>query len=411
MSREYDITLFGATGFTGKLVAEALAQSDDVKDGRVRLALAGRNQSKLEGVRASLPADIQKKVAIEVADSKDAAALATLAEKSKVICTTVGPYLRYGQALVAACAEAGTHYCDLTGEPPFIRHSIDLHHERAQQTGARIVHCCGFDSIPSDIGTRMLQEHAIANHGGPCTKVRFYMGRVSGGFSGGTAHSLLEVMEQAKEKEVRRIMSDPYSLVPDGKRGPDKRDRFDVKYDDVVDGWVGPFLMGPVNERVVRRTNHLLDYRYSDTFSYREAMRTGRSFKSRMTASGIKAGLGAVVGMGAFGPTRKLLEKMLPAPGEGPDEAARERGFFEVHIHGWIDDGTHLEAFVRGEKDPGYGETAIMLSQSALCLADTDALDGRDDLSGPGVTTPGAAMGPVLEERLRAQGMTFEMRS
>lgn len=409
-ARTYDVVLFGATGFTGQLVARALAETEEVQRKRVRIALAGRNQKKLEAVLETLDANVRADVAIEIADSNDVDSLTALAKNTRVVCTTVGPYLAYGLPLVAACAKAGTHYCDLTGEPPFIRESIDRHHVEAQASGARIVHCCGFDSIPSDIGTRMLQEAAIAATGTACAKVRFYLGRMSGGFSGGTAHSMIGMFEAAKDKNVRRILSDPYSLVPDGKRGPDRGDRFSVRYDEVVDGWVGPFVMGPVNERVVRRTNALLDYRYGEDFSYAESMRFGRSFKSRMKANAMKAGLGAVVGLGATGPTRKLLAKVLPAPGEGPSLEQREAGFFEIHIHGNHENGSHFEAFVRGEKDPGYGETAKMLSQAALCLADTGALDSVPGGSAPGVTTPGAAMGPVLQQRLVDQGMTFEMR-
>ena len=399
MSRDYDIVLFGATGFTGALTAIEIANSDEVKSG-LRFAIAGRNQEKLEAVAKTCG-----NPPIEIVDATDEKALRALAEKTGVIVTTVGPYLRHGLPLTKACAAAGTHYADLTGEPPFIRNSIDANHVVAKETGARIVHCCGFDSIPSDLGTLVLQEAAIAD-GGPCDVVRYTLMAARGGVSGGTAQSMLEIMQAAaKDPAARKAMSDPYSLVPDGVRGKDRGEGFSVRYDDDVKGWVGPFFMAPINTRIVRRSNHLLGQKYGDDFRYREQMRTGRGLKGRAAAKGLQLGLGAMMATMSTGPGRAIASKVLPSSGTGPNEAAREAGFFTAQVHGHrTSDGAHFEAVVKGHKDPGYGGTAIMLSHSALCLAaDTLHSDG-------GVTTPAAAMGDKLVARLRAAGMELSAR-
>jgi len=398
MNRDFDIVLFGATGFTGALTATALAESAEVKGG-LRLALAGRNRSKLEAVAARCGSP-----AIEVVDATDAAALLALAKRSRVIATTVGPYLLHGLPLATACAAAGTHYADLTGEPPFIRQNIDANHRIARDSGARLVHCCGFDSIPSDLGTLLLQDHASDN-GGACDIVRFTLMAARGGVSGGTAQSLLAIMNAAsKDAKLRKVMADPYSLVPDGPRGVDRGDNFSVRHDDDVGAWVGPFFMGPVNSRVVRRSHHLKGECWGKSFSYAEQMRTGRGAGGYAAARALQLGLGGLVGVAATGPGRALLDKVLPASGEGPDEKARNSGFFTAHVHGHrTSDGAHFRSVVKGHKDPGYGGTAVMLSQSALCLATSDLG------SAGGVTTPAAAMGAQLTARLQQQGMEFSV--
>lgn len=398
MTRDFDIVLFGATGFTGALTAIALAESAEVKGG-LRFALAGRNRAKLEAVAARCGSP-----AIEVVDATDDAALLALARRSRVIATTVGPYLLHGLPLATACAAAGTHYADLTGEPPFIRQNIDANHRIARDSGARLVHCCGFDSIPSDLGTLLLQDHASEN-GGACDVVRFTLMAARGGMSGGTAQTLLTIMTAAsKDAKVRKVMGDPYSLVPDGPRGVDRGDRFGVHHDDDVSAWVGPFFMGPVNSRVVRRSHHLLGEPWGKSFSYSEQMRTGRGVTGYATARAVQAGLGAMVGVAATGAGRAILSKVLPVSGDGPDENARNSGFFTAHVHGHrASDGAHFRSVVKGHKDPGYGGTAIMFSQSALCLAVSDLG------SAGGVTTPAAAMGAPLIARLQQQGMEFSV--
>ncbi len=403
-SRTFDLLVFGSTGFTGRFVIDALRESDEAKAG-LRIGLVGRNASKLEGMKDRLCADgaVQDDaVSVIVKDSGDADGLDDVVKDARVVLTTVGPYLSVGKPLVAACAKAGTHYVDLTGEPPFIRHSIDKHHTEAQASGARIVHCCGFDSIPSDLGALVLQ-HAAIDDGGPCERVVYTMMAASGGFSGGTAHSLLSVVElAASDKDARRIMSDPYSLVPDGPRGPDKGERFDIGIDKDIGAVVGPFVMGPINTRVVRRSNALMGHRYGENFSYAEQMRCGRGLKGHLVGNGIRFALGAVLGLGASSAGRSILKRVFPAQGAGPSDDAVAKGFFAGELHGHRRDGAHFRAKVKHRKDPGYGGTADMIVESALRL-----LDDESTLGLAGVTTPAAALGMPLVERLRRRGMTF----
>jgi short subunit dehydrogenase-like uncharacterized protein len=411
-SRRHDIVLWGATGFTGALVAEYLVEA--VETTGIRLALGGRSPAKLEALRdrlaGSFPAAVN--LPLIVADSHDRDSLDAVAAATEVVCATVGPYAIHGHDLVAACVEAGTDYCDLTGEVPFIRAMIDRHHSRAQTTGARIVHCCGFDSIPSDLGTLMLQEASIARFGRALDRVTFVLGASRGGFSGGTAASLTNVIESAtKDSAVRRIVTDPYALNPEGERaGPDGPDLAAPRFNRDIGSWTGPFVMASINTRIVRRSNALLGWRYGRDFRYSEVTGFPPGFTGRVGAGLIAGGLGAFVGALSWGPTRSLLRKtLLPSPGEGPSREKRERGFFNISLYGR---GTNeenrpisLDAQVRGRKDPGYGETAKMLGESALCLA----LDGAALESGGGILTPAVAMGLRLVGRLRRAKMVFEV--
>lgn len=406
-SRPYDIIVYGATGFTGRLVAEHLVRTR--ADGDLRLALGGRNRGKLEKVRAELAA-IDPGVAdlpLVVADSFDATALDLMAAKATVVCTTVGPYGKYGAELVAACVRQGTDYCDLTGEVPFIRTMIDRHHEAAREAGARIVCCCGFDSIPSDLGTFMMQQAMRKRHGVPARRVKLAVRSTKGGFSGGTVASMIEIAKAARrDADVRRLLVDPYSLDPaDGRRGPDGRDPRGVGFDQELNGWTAPFVMGAINTRVVRRSNALLGYGYGEDFGYTEFMTFPPNTKGRLRAIAIDKGIVALMVGVALDPTRALLQRfVLPAPGEGPSEQEREAGSFEMRLHACATvDGDEEEIFgrVEGHKDPGYGGTAIMLGESARCLAlDPVGSDG-------GVLTPAVAMGDALLTRLRGAGMVF----
>ncbi|WP_053233391.1 saccharopine dehydrogenase family protein [Sandaracinus amylolyticus] len=410
-SREHDIVLFGATGFTGALVAEHLARHHGDTD--VRIALAGRDRAKLERVRASLR-DVHPKAGdwpILVADANDEAALSNVASRAEVVCTTVGPYAKYGEKLVAACVRHGTDYCDLTGEVQFIRRMIERHHDEAVRTGARIVHCCGFDSIPSDLGTLMLQDAMRAQHGGHLDEVRFFAGESRGAPSGGTIASMLNILDEvARDRSVLRIVGDPYALVPREARGRDGSDQRGVRFDRELGMWTGPFVMAAINTRVVRRSNYLLDFAYGRDFRYSEAMSTGRGAKGAIFASAMTAGLGAFVAAASVKPIRRVLEnRVLPKPGEGPDREARERGYFVVRLigRGRAADGREvtLRGRVEGKADPGYGETAKMLSEAALCLA----LDGAQLDAPGGIRTPASTMGMRLVERLRRAGMVFRV--
>jgi short subunit dehydrogenase-like uncharacterized protein len=407
-SRTYDIVLLGATGFTGRYVARELAERYLGSD--LRWAIAGRNLEKLERVRAEL-AEIDASYAsldLVVADSKDRESLDALAASTSVVCTTVGPYAKYGSELVAACVAAGTDYCDLTGEVHWARDMIDAHQEAAAASGARIVHFCGFDSIPSDLGTLMVQQAAQERHGEACGEVRYVMWRASGGFSGGTVDSMVNTIERVRARpELRKVLANPFALAPAGARsGPRQPNKMAPHYSEEARGWMGPFVMAPVNTRVVHRSNALLGHAYGEDFVYSEVMRTGSGARGAAMAYGIALGLGALVGSLNSDTLRPLVQKyVLPKPGEGPSPEAVENGFFEARIFGDVG-GEVIEGKVRGERDPGYGATATMLSEAAVCLA----LDG-DDLESPGgVLTPATAMGAALIERLRAAGMTFEVR-
>ncbi len=413
-ARDHDIVLFGATGFTGRLVAEYLAAHAPKE---VRWAIAGRNREKLEGVKRDLVA-IDPALAdlpILVADGHDQASLDALVPKTRVVCTTVGPFGKNGQKLVAACARHGTHYCDITGEVPFIRTSIDENHERAVATRARIVHCCGFDSIPFDLGVHMLWDRAQKD-GRALAWAKGFAGKMKGALSGGTVASMLALMEDAeRDRDLRRLLANPYGLDPDPKRKvvgrprPDSPDQRGVRYDHDLGRWTAPFVMSAINTRIVRRSNALLGGAYGKDFHYSESMSFPKGPKGFFGASLVTAGLGAFVATAAFAPTRELLAKrVLPKAGEGPSKAKRDAGYFEVHLlaETEVDENAKKERLagkVVGTSDPGYGETAKMLGESALCLAQDEAtLVDRF-----GVLTPASAMGMRLVDRLRAAGMTF----
>lgn len=399
MDRTFAVVVFGATGFAGRLVAEYL---QDHAQGP--WAIAGRSRSKLEAIAASLAQRRPEAPApaLRVVDSTDRAALDALAAETRVICTTVGPYARYGAAVVAACVAKGTHYCDLTGEPQFVRQMIDAHHEAAAAAGVRIVHCCGFDSIPSDLGTLLVQETAIEADGEPCDEVEYVLRYANGGFSGGTIASLVNVLEEAGDPAVRRVLGDPYSLA--GERGPDGREQTGVRYSEAADAWTGPFVMAAVNERVVRRSNALLGYRYGKDFRYGESMQMGRGFSGRLKALGLTAALGSFTGLMLIPPVRRLLlKRVLPAPGEGPSPEAIANGNFGARLYGKRGGRVVVTVDVVGQRDPGYGATACMLGESALLLASATPL-------GPaGVGTPASSLGRPLIERLHQNLVQFDV--
>ncbi len=410
---EFDIVVWGATGFTGRLVAEYLARTQDTH--RARWALAGRDRAKLEEVRKGLAARVPAcaELPLLMADAKDAASLDALVARTRVVCTTVGPYARYGNELVAACVRAGTDYCDLTGEVQWMRRMIDAHHEQARASGARIVHTCGFDSIPSDLGVLMMQEHMRQEYGGHLGSVRLYMGPMRGGASGGTVASLLQALDEvAADRSVRRVLLNPHALDPDPtQRGPGERDLTSVRYSEELGQWTGPFFMASVNTRVVRRSHALLGYPWGRDFRYSEVASYGRGAKGLARATSMTVGLGGFFGAVQVKPLRKLLEsKVLPAPGQGPSAEEREKGFFEATLLG---EGkspragreVRLKGRVAAKGDPGYAATARMLAESALCLA-FDGVEAKG-----GVLTPASSMGMKLVERLRRAGMTFEVEA
>lgn len=400
-SREFDVILWGATGFVGRLAAEDLATRYGGSD--IKWAIGGRNRQKLEALRNDLEAfggASMAELPIVVADSREPDALLEIVKRTKVMCTTVGPYARYGSAMVEACATTGTHYCDLTGEAQWIRKMIDRYHDVAKRSGARIVNCCGYDSIPSDVGTYVMQKAAMEKFGKPASRARMVVVAAKGGFSGGTIASVLNVMEESADPEVRRVMGNAWSLMPEGERkGPRVNDTEPMRNDKDADMWTAPFLMAPINAKIVRRTNALLAYKYGRDFMYEERMKAGRGIKGAVMATGITLGLGGFVGAVSIGPVRRLLAKtVLPKPGEGPSREAIESGYFISDVIGWVD-GQTVRSRVKGQRDPGYGATATMLVESAICLA-------RGELTSEGgILTPMSAMGDTLIDRLQAAGL------
>jgi short subunit dehydrogenase-like uncharacterized protein len=399
MARDLDLVVFGATGFVGRLTAEYLARAAPPQ---ARIGLAGRSRDRLEAVRAGLgprAADWP----LLVADTGDPEALRTLAESTTAVATTVGPYARYGLPLVRACAEAGTHYADLTGEVLFVRQSIDAAEVTARGTGARIVHACGFDSIPSDLGVLMAAEQARADGAGELTDTTLLVLSMRGGASGGTIDSVRGMIDEARTSPAaRRLLLDPYSLSPDRAAEPDLGSERDSLAVTRADGrWTAPFVMASFNTRIVRRSNALTGWRYGRGFRYREVMGVGRSPAAPLLAGAVAAGVGGLLAGMALPPTRFVLDRVLPKPGQGPSEKARENGYFRIRVTASTTSGARYRTTVAAKGDPGYAATAVMLGEAGLALA-------LDDLPpAAGVLTPATGIGLPLVDRLRAAGFTM----
>jgi short subunit dehydrogenase-like uncharacterized protein len=402
MTKRFDLAVFGASGFAGRLVAEYLDRTCGVGGG-ISWALAGRNLDKLAEVRRALGAG--DALPLIAADAADEAALAELARQSGAIITTVGPYQRYGSALAAACARAGTDYVDLCGEPLWMARMIPLLEEPARASGARIVFSCGFDSIPFDLGVVFLQHEAQRRFGTPLARVQGRVRKMRGKLSGGTIASGLATIEQvARDPAAARTMADPFALTP-GFKGPRQPAGDAAAYDDLAQSWTAPFVMAEINTKNVHRTNALLGHPWGRDFVYDERMLAGDGAEGEQRARRMASALRFQNAMLAFAPTRALLKRFaLPKPGEGPDAREREAGGYELLFIGQTADGRTLRASVRGEGDPGYASSSRMISESALCLIkDVDRAQ-----TGGGVWTPGAALGMKLIPRLQARaGLTF----
>ncbi len=393
MTRDFDLIVFGATGFTGRLVADYLRGA--AEPGPVRWAIAGRSRDKLEALALGVP--------IVVGDALDPGAMRELAGRTRVVCTTAGPFARYGSELVAACAEAGTHYCDLTGEVPWMRRMIDAHHARARATGARIVHACGFDSIPSDLGTWATQQAFIQRFGYPAHKVTAVFGESSGGLSGGTVASALETSREASaDPNVAALLRNPYALDPDPAgphpAAPDERA---IGWEPHLKMFTAPFVMAQVNTRVVRRGHALAGAPWGEDFVYREVMSTPGSVRGAAMAVGMTGAL-AVLGFAMGRPAlRAQVARRAPQPGDGPSPEVRANGHWKLRLVAQGDRDDVLVFTVSDRADPGYGSTAKMLGEAALCLA-------LDPPSSPGgVQTPAVAMAQPLLDRLRRAGLVF----
>ena len=405
--RDFDVIVWGATGFTGRLVAEYIALTYGV--GReLRWAIAGRSADKLASIASMVSESQAEDLPQLLADINDPDSIDQLVQKTRVICTTVGPYALYGSAMVEACVKHGTHCCDLTGETPWMRKMIDQYQTAAEASGAKIVHTCGFDSIPSDIGVYFLQQCMRERYSAQAAEIKYRVVSSAGGVSGGTVASMMNMMDEAKtDKSIFETLQDPYALNPlNQPRGPDGNDQMGTVYDYDFRQWTGPFMMAGINTRVVRRSNALLNYSYGREFRYSEAILTGSGPGGYIKALLVALGTGLMGLLAALGPTRALLKKMLPAPGEGPSEQARNTGHFNIELLGKhaLDESKNIRISVTGDKDPGYGATSKMLAESAVCLA-------MDSLTeGGGFLTPASAMGDQLVKRLQQKaGMGFHM--
>ena len=376
--RPFDIVVYGATGYTGRLVAEYLAHH--YKGDGPKWAMAGRSAEKLGEVRDLIgaPADTP----LIVADSDDPQSMRDLAGQARVILTTVGPYQLYGEPLLEACCAAGTDYADLCGEPVWMRQMIDRHDPAAKASGARIAFSSGFDSIPFDLGVLMLQQEAQARYGSPAPRVKGRVRAMKGTFSGGTAASLKESLKTlAKHPSLVPIMTSPFGLTP-GFEGPSQPSGLIPEYDSSLESWAAPFIMAAINVKNVHRTNFLLGHPWGADFRYDEMVLTSPGEMGKKAAEGLVAALKAPFG-GEGG----------PKPGEGPTPAERETGFYDVLFVGEWPDGRSLRYAVKGRYDPGYGSTCRMLSETGIALLDCDHAGG--------IATPGALLGAKLVERLR----------
>ncbi len=400
-AKPYDVVVFGATSFVGKLLCRYLA--NHFSSAELKWAAAGRSREKLEQMQGSLDAKASA-VPLIIADATDARSLAAMCVQARVVVSTVGPYALYGEPLVKACAELGADYCDLTGEPQWIRRMLDRYEPSAKRTGARIVHCCGFDSAPSDLGVHFVQREAKQRYGRYCAHVKMRVKAIRGGASGGTIASLMNVSkEAAADPALRKELQNPYSLCPRDRRPKTRQQSLAApQFDSDFKSWLAPFIMAAVNTRVVHRSNALMNYAYGEQFRYEEAMLAGTGMRGRLSAYAIAGALGGFVGLTAIAPTRWFLQRfVLPAPGEGPSPDSQAKGFYDLRFLGLLDDGKVVRAKVTGDADPGYGSTSKMLGQAAVCLARLDKGEG-------GFWTPATLLGDTLVEALQKHaGLSF----
>ncbi len=385
MDREFDIIVYGATGFTGRLVAEYLAaQYPDVK-----WAMAGRSLTKLEEVRDEIGAPAA--TPLLTANADDPASLKAMAARAAVVISTVGPYQLYGEALLAACVETGTAYVDLCGEPAWMAQMIRKYEETAKASGARVVFSCGFDSIPFDLGVWAAEEEARKRFGKPAPRVKGRVRAMKGTFSGGTfASGKASMAAAARDPSILKLMIDPFALTP-GFDGPHQPNGMVPHHDEAVDAWVAPFMMAVINTKNVHRTNFLAGQPYGADFQYDEML----------VVPGLgEIGKAAAEAIAKFNP---MAADKGPAPGEGPSKEERDTGHYDIAFVAEMPTGERVTVSVKGDKDPGYGSTCKMITESALCLLRDVPTQGKG-----GIWTPGALMPEPLRKRLEANaGLTF----
>ena len=397
-SKDFDIIIWGATGFTGRLVAEYIYKNYSSE--KLSWAIAGRDKKKLINVRDKIA---DENIPIIIADSFDERSLTKMTQKTKVICSTVGPYSKYGSLLVKSCIKTNTHYCDLAGEAQWIRKIVDTYHQEAKNKKIRIVNSCGFDSIPSDIGVYFIHKN-LPDVNIKLDNISMRLSGFKGSLSGGTYASMNNIITEAsKDSHVRKILTNPYGLNPEGQRtGPDKRDLNKVKYDEDSKSWIAPFMMAGINTKIVRRSNALSNYSYGKNFTYDESVMTGDGFKGRTKAIMsvlplffLTAKPGSLL--------KRIINYFTPKPGQGPNENERENGYFSMRFYIRYNDKSRALVRVTGDRDPGYGSTSKMLAESAICLSKDSLKDTY------GVITPSIAMGDQILDRLQAKaGLTFK---
>ena len=393
--REYDIIIWGASGFTGRLVAEYLYTNYNSKD--LKWAIAGRDNQKLISIRKTF---LNDEVPIVLADSFDETSLNKMTQRANVICSTVGPYAKYGSLLVKSCIKNKTHYCDLAGEAQWIRKMIDLYHEEAIRNQVKIVNSCGYDSIPSDMGVYFINKNLSKKN----LTIKMRVTGTKGGYSGGTYASMQNIIKEASsDREVRKSLTNPYGLNPVGEQsGHDKRDLSSVVFDKKIKSWIAPFLMAGINTKIVRRSNALSNYNYGKDFKYDEAVMTGKGIKGQL--AGIMLSIPLILLAAKPGSIlNKIFSFFVPKPGQGPNKKERESGYFSSKFF-VFDEHSNSSIFkVTGDRDPGYGSTSKMLAESAVCLA-KDNLDNTF-----GIITPSYAMGNNILERLVSNaGLSFK---
>ncbi len=403
---KFDVIVFGATSFVGKILCRYLLTQYGTQG--LHWAIAARSKTKLDDLMTELTAEGLNTKGLKqlIADAADEASLRALCKQTSVIVSTVGPYALFGEPLVKVCAELGTDYCDLTGETPWVGKMIAKYEVAAKASGARIVNCCGFDSIPSDLGVWFLQQQAKKQFKAPCVEVKMRVKAMKGTASGGTVASLMNVVkEAASDSALRKELANPYALCP-SEFAPKVRqpNTMFAKFDKDYQVWIAPFVMAGVNTRVVFRSNALLNGAYGEGFKYDEAMMTGRGTSGRIMATQFSVGLGGFMAASAIKPGRWILEKFLPAPGEGPSQSAQDKGFYDLRFTGRTAAGEMIKTKVTGDRDPGYGSTAKMLGQAAVCL-----LEDVEKKPG-GFWTPASIFGNHLIKRLEKDaGLVFEV--
>jgi len=401
--RAYDVVLYGASGFVGQQTVEYFARHATTQG--VKWAIAGRNREKLEAVRDRVRVGVD----VLVADSQDQPAVDAIAAQTRVLLTTAGPFAKYGDSLVDACVRHKTHYVDITGETPWVRSLIDRYHAQAEADGTRIIPCCGFDSVPSDLGTFLVVRHAQQELGETCQQVNAYF-QAYGGFNGGTIASALNLYDSGQTTQY----SNPFLLNPttptttaevDHNRDPQA-----PSFDEDLNTWVAPFFMGPVNTRIVRRSSALFDQwheSYGPHFSYQEYFKADEPL-SWLKATGVTAGLFVFMGALQQPPLRSLLQPLLPQPGSGPSEQTMNEGWFSCELIGTTEEGRKVQGLIRDQGDPGNRATVKFVCESALAIAlHTSELPGG--ASRGGILTPATGLGNVLANRLRQAGMTVEV--